>query len=362
VLIVSPATRFGSWAWIEKALEQHPGRVVVVAFGRSESAPPNVHFVSLPPLVDYGRWGVKLAERRFLVLNLLYYAPLIPLAWFVVMRERPRLLVANGVFAAAILAPFATGRRRLVLAFHGAIAHAGSRWHRVLQFTLGRVDRAFVNSTGSADDLGHAMPRDRITVVEHWADQSFFDVPLDRAPSDRLRVVYVGRMDSEKAFDQCLRVCKPLAAAGIITLTAVGDGPLAGDVAGEGIENVGYVADKHRLASLYTTADVAWAAADVTYVTLPGVEALAAGCPLLIPDVPAVFTHAQAGEKVPRSLIPEDVCALVDSRSDDEATTVLRNWAAAGIAESTRERCRRYAADRYSARNIDPFVEALAAT
>lgn len=359
VLVVTPATRFGSWAWIEKALELAKDvEVVVVSYGSSPSAPPNVRFVSVPAVVDYGRWGVALAERRFFLLNLLYYAPLVPVAWWAALRTRPNVLLANGVFATAILRPFRTRRRRLVLAFHGSIEHAGGFVHRVLSRLLGSVDTAFVNSSGSRDDLGLAVAPERITVIEHWADSAFFDVPLERPEADVLRVVYVGRMDSEK-FTQCLRVCTELGREGVISLTTIGGGPLAEHVRGPGLTHLGYVADKHVLAAHLAAADVAWGAADVTYVTIPGVEALAAGCPLLIPDVPAVFTHADAGQKVPASIIPTEVGAVVDGEDDAEAITLLRRWASEGISPEQRRACREHARTHHSDRNIQPLVTEL---
>lgn len=358
LVVVTPATRFGSWAWIEKILAEIPNReTIVVTYGSSPTAPSSVRFVSLPSPIDYGRWGVKLAERRYLALNVLYYAPLIPVAWWTVLRNRPRTLLANGVFGAAILGPVA-GRRRLVLAFHGTVEHAGSRWHGILRRALGRVDIAFVNSTGSAEDLALAINPKRIRIIEHWADEVFFDVPLERAPAEKLRVLWVGRMDSEK-FTQCLRVCKKLAAEGTLTLTTVGGGPLAPEVRGPGLEHHGYVADTAVLAKHFAEADVVWGAADVSYVTLPGIEALAAGCPLLISDVPAVFTHAEAGQKVPRTIIPDEVGAVVDGDDDGEAIALLRKWHGSGISLETRRACREYARSRHTARNIEPVVEAL---
>lgn len=359
VLIVTPAARFGSWAWIEKAVElAEDVEVVVVSYGSSPSAPRNVRFVSVPAIVDYGRWGVAFAQRRFFLLNLLYYAPLVPVAWWTALRFRPHVLLANGVFATAILRPFRTRRRRLVLAFHGSIEHAGGFVHRVLSRVLAAVDTAFVNSPGSRDDLALAVPQARIQVIEHWADSAFFETPLERPASDVLRVVWVGRMDSEK-FTQCLRVCTQLAREGAITLTTIGGGPLAGQVQGPGLTHLGYVADKHALAAHVGAADVAWGAADVTYVTIPGVEALAAGCPLLIPDVPAVFTHADAGQKVPRSIIPLEVGAVVDGKDDAEAIVLLRRWADDGILLDQRRACREYARAHHSDRNIQPLVAEL---
>jgi glycosyltransferase involved in cell wall biosynthesis len=361
VLVLTPATRFGSWAWIEKALEQITDtQVVVVSYGTSSAAPDSVRFVSLPAAIDYGRWGVALAERRFFLLNILYYAPLALLAWWAVLRYRPSVMLANGVFAATILGPLAKRDRRLILAFHGSIEHAGPLWHRVLRKVLSRVDHAFVNSTGSREDLGLVFDPRRMTVINHWADEAFFDVPLERPAASILRVLYVGRMDSEK-FTQCLRVCGRLAADGVITLTTVGSGPLAGEVEGRGMHHLGYIADKHELAAQFANADVVWGAADVTYVTLPGIEALAAGCPVVISDVPAVFTHADAGLRVPRAIIPPEVGAVVDGDDDDDAEAIerLRRWATEGVSLETRRACREYARRNHSSHNIDPVVAAL---
>src|SRR4051794_2060469 len=68
ILVVTPATRFGSWAWIEKALAARPEQpAIVVGYGRSASASPNVRFVTLPAVIDYGAWSPRLAERKYLI-------------------------------------------------------------------------------------------------------------------------------------------------------------------------------------------------------------------------------------------------------------------------------------------------------
>jgi glycosyltransferase involved in cell wall biosynthesis len=357
VIVVTPATRFGSWSWIEKALERSPDvRAVVVGYGRAPSAPANIRFVSLPAVVDYAAVAPKLAERRFLALNALYYAPLVPLAWWAVLRYRPRVLLANGVNAAMLLGPLTRLGPRLVLAFHGSVEHAGLGWHRILRRSLRPVDVAFVNSRGSADDLAHVLERSRIVVVDTWADPVFFETPLEREPSSRLRVLYVGRLDDEK-FAQCLRVCGGLAAAGVVDFRVVGAGPLEERARALGAEVLGYVSDKRALARIYAEADVVWAPADVTYLSLPGAEALAAGCPIVVSATPAVSSHAARGLKVPRDLVPETVGLVVDD--DDEAAAVLRRWRADGISVETRIACRTRATEYHSAANLDPVLTAL---
>jgi glycosyltransferase involved in cell wall biosynthesis len=357
VIVVTPAARYGSWSWIEKAVARTPDvQVVVVGYGRAPAAPPNVRFVSLPSVVDYASLAPKLAQRRFLALNALYYAPLIPLAWWAVVRYRPRVLLANGVNAAMIVAPLTRLGPRLILAFHGSIEHAGPVWHRVLRRFLASVDLAFVNSRGSADDLAHVLDRCRIVTVDTWADTVFFETPLEREPSERLRVLYVGRLDDEK-FAQCLRVCRRLVREQAVELTVVGTGALEEAARVAGATVVGYLSEKRELADVYAGADVVWAPADVTYLSLPGAEALAAGCPIVVSATPAVSSHAAAGLKVPRDLIPASVGRVVDA--DDEAEEVLRGWRASGIAIATRASCRAYAATRHSPANLEPVLDAL---
>jgi len=357
ILVVTPATKFGSWAWIEKALAERPDQpAIVVSYGRSDTAPPNVRFVALPVLIDYAAWGPRLAERRYLALNLLYYAPLLPIAWWLAVRHRPSVLLANGVLPAAILGPLTMFGARLILAFHGSIGHVGGRWHATLRRVLRPVDVAFANSAGSADDLAHVLDRGRIQIVEHWADAVFFNTSLERAGGSPLRVLFVGRLDDEK-FEQCLRVSERLAEEGVIELSAVGTGPLQQALGRPGLNHLGYVSDKHRLAQIYAESDVVWAPADVTYVAIPGAEGLASGCPLIISARPAVFTHARDGLKVPRDIVPDGIGRVVDA--DDEAEATLRDWAATGIDESVRRQCRAYATEHYSIDNIRRVADAL---
>lgn len=358
-LLVSPATKFGSWAWLDKVIRASGDNVrwLVVSYGKPANPPPNARFVSLPE-TDYARLGRLLASRRLLGLNLLYYIPLAALAWIVGAQYRPHVVVGNGVLPAAILLPFRICRSRVLLAFHGYIGHAGRIWHAVLTMVLGRVDCAFVNSEGSLDDLARVIERSRIVVVRHWADTRFFELPLNRNSVGRFRVLFVGRLDGEK-FGQCLRVCGKLAAEGLLELQTVGRGELEKQVTGPGTTSHGYVDDLDRLAAIYGQADAVWAPADTTYLSLPGVEGLAAGCPLIVSDIPAVDPRVDAGERVPRDLVPEPVGTVVDGTDDREAIALLRALAANGIDGKTRSFCRAYALRYHSPANLQLVLSAL---
>jgi glycosyltransferase involved in cell wall biosynthesis len=360
VLLVTPAMRFGSWAIIEKVIRASVDRVnwSIVSFGRPAVPIPGVQVSALPELGDYGMLSRLLARRHLLWLNALYLLPLGPLSWWVAVRRRSHIVVANGAAATLAVAPVRLLGVRIVLSWNGYIGHAGPLVRRVAGAILRLADTAIVNSTGSADDLATVLDRSRIRVVPHWADQRFFDSPLERPVGDRLEVLFVGRLDDEK-FAQCLRVCRTLAGKGIVGLTAVGTGHLQGDVTGEGLRYLGYVSDLDRLAAVYHEADVVWAPADLTYVSVPGVEGLAAGCPLIVSDVPAVDAHAAVGARIPATLLPETVGVIVDGRDDRAAEEAVAALAVKGISSEQREACRAYALERHSPRNIELILEAL---
>ena len=359
VLLVSPATRFGSWALLEKVMRASPElEWLVVSYGRPEDPPPNARFFTLPVVVDYVKAARRWSERRFLVFNILYSLPLAPIAWGVALVLRPTVLVANGVNAAGMLRPITFFGPRLFLAFNGYLGHVGGRWSAAIRRVLASCERAFVNSPGSRDDLARLMPAERVTILPHWADAAFFRVPLERPPRDRLVVLFVGRLDSEK-FAQCLRVCRTLASEGLVELRAVGRGPLEAQVNAPSLHALGYIADVDRLAAEYGAADIVWSPADTTYLAIPGVEGLAAGCPLVVSDVPAVEVRANVGVRIPRDLLPPELGTVVDGERDDEALALLRGLAAEGVPLERRRACREHATDKHGPGNMRLVIDAL---
>jgi glycosyltransferase involved in cell wall biosynthesis len=360
VVLVTPATRFGSWAILEKVIRASSDRVnwSVVSYGHPAADLDGVQVVALPELGDYPRLARLLSHPRMLWLNAIYVLPLAILSWGVVARRRADAVLANGAAVAIAASPLRLRGTRLLLSWNGYIGHATPLVRSAARLALRAVDLAVVNSSGSADDLATILDRSRIRVVPHWADQRFFDVPLRRPPRLRLEVLFVGRLDTEK-FAQCLRVCRDLAATNGVRLTAVGGGPLEAELRGPGLRHLGYIADLDRLARVYADADVVWAPGDVTYLSVPGVEALAAGCPVIVSDVPAVDAHAAKGARIPRTLIPPTVGRVVDGVRDDEAKAILESWRTRGITDDEREQCRAYALERHSPRNVELIVTAL---
>ena len=200
------------------------------------------------------------------------------------------------------------------------------------------------------------MPGRSVVPVAHWADTTFFcgDV-RERLLSSPLRVLYVGRTDPEK-FSQCLRVCTTLAHEGLAELTVVG--PPADGSTPPGIRYVGYLSSRSALKDWYDWADVTWAPADVDYLSRPGVEALASGCPVVVSDVPAVGGKCDGSIRIPRDLVPKTVGAVVDGMDDSEALALLGRWATGAGSPGDRLACRAFASDKFSSRNIGRINDA----
>jgi glycosyltransferase involved in cell wall biosynthesis len=344
ILLLTPVTRWGSWSWLEEIIKATPSetRWLVISYGQPDTKLPNVKYLTLP-FINYAKLGILMSRPRWLALNMIFYLPLAPLALLAGAAIRPRVVIGNGLVASTILVPLKGLGSKHCLAFHGYTGHMGKQWDRLIKRSLKYCDVAFVNSPTSRDDLERVMDPERIVLVPHWADKEFFRLPLTRPAKARLTILFVGRLESEK-FAQCLRVSKRLAIEGLVELWAVGTGSLQGALRpGQGLHHFGYVEDRAHLASIYGRADLVWAPADVTYLSRPGVEGLAAGCPLIVSDVPGVEVRARAGLRIARNLIPSDVGWVVDGQDDTEALSILRQLAAEGVSMERREVCRQYA-------------------
>jgi glycosyltransferase involved in cell wall biosynthesis len=358
-LVLTPATQFGSWTRIERLMALAPDvEWIVVSYGRPQRTLPHTRFISIPG-PSYNRLARLMSRPRFYALNLLYQLPLVPIAWAVGVLARPSVVMGNGLVASAALLPLKLVGARLVIGFHGYIGNAGPLWKRAIRRVLTGSDAAFVNSRTSLEDLQAVVDLEKIVVVPNWADDVMFRVPLERPLQKRLVILYLGRLDTEK-FSQCLRVARQLSAEGCAELWAVGAGPLEAEVSSvEGARLVHYVEDRDALASLYGNADIVWAPADSTYLSSPGVEGLAAGCPVIVSDIPAVDARAEAGVRIPRDLVPPEIGFVVDGEDDREALALLRRLAHTGVSMQMRAVCRRFAARHHSVEVAERALELI---
>ena len=359
VVVVSPALKYGSWSWFEDIIASSPDtRWIVIAYGIVPSDRLlNVEWWTCK-MGDYLKIGRFASHRYFLWLNFVYVLPLAVVAWFVAWYRKADVVVGNGIAATVLLQPCRLFRRLEVwLGYHGYISWLGDASQKLMRLLLSTCSGAICNSQGSADDLAKVLPDRPVIPVQHWASEAFFVMPLAKKErnSGHVRVLFVGRTDPEK-FAQCNRVMRQLAQLGTAELSVVG--PSQREPAEDRFRYVGYVSGSESLAEYYRWADLVWAPADVDYLSRPGVEALACGCPVLVSDVPAVEGKCDGSIRIPRSLVPEGVGWVVDGVDDREVMDLLERLSLVEGPLADPVTCRTYARDHFSSDNIATIADA----
>jgi glycosyltransferase involved in cell wall biosynthesis len=357
-VVVTPALRYGSWSWFEDIMARAPEvSWTVIGYG----APPKhrasgVKFITIPS-GNYLRIG-RLASLPYLRwINFAYLLPLCVIALIVATLKRADVVVGNGIAATSLLRPCRiTAGSAVWLGYHGYISHLSPFSLGALRIAISGCTGAVCNSRGSAEDIQKILQRDRVFSIDHWAEPVFFEEdPLahERIPG-RLKILFVGRTDEEK-FGQCCRVAELLGSEGLASLIVVG--PPALNDSNPAVSYVGYVDSRSELRKYYDWADLTWAPADVDYLSRPGVEALASGCPVIVSDIPAVSGKSDGRVRIPRSLVPSGTGWVVDGSKDSEALQLLRKLSSEENAVGDRRICREYARAKYSVQNIDEILK-----
>ncbi|MBU6494866.1 MAG: glycosyltransferase [Acidobacteria bacterium] len=358
-VVVSPALKYGSWGWFEDIIANSPEiRWVVVAYGvPPRQRLPEVEWITWP-MGDYLKIGRFAARRYMLWLNFAYVLPLTVIAFFVVWRRKPGVVVGNGIATTALLRPCRLiSGASIWLGYHGYVSWLGksSRWltSRILSATKG----AICNSQTSAKDLHEVLLNRAVIPVEHWADHVFFSSPIEQSDvrEGKLRILYVGRTDYEK-FGQCQRVMMKMVEEGLAELTIIG--PPRDPNSKDSFRYIPYVSDRRELAQYYQWAELVWSPADVDYLSRPGVEALACGRPVIVSDVPAVGGKNDGTIRIPKTLVPRGIGWVVDGTNDAEAETLIRNLSLQDKPVADQNLCREFALERFSAKNIGKITQA----
>lgn len=177
-----------------------------------------------------------------------------------------------------------------------------------------RAARRFVAISGDvARILSEAgIPPDRIAVVpDGLPPDAFVLAPLPSAPPFRL--VHAGAFDGQKGQDVAVRVLARLAAEGLdATLTLLGDGPRRAET--ERLTEAAGVLPRCRFEGDVRDVPARLAASHLLFLpsknegaSLALVEAMAAGCPVLAHDLPAIreVCGGEASGRLVPTLDPE---------------------------------------------------------
>lgn len=364
-IVVSPSLTFGSWTWFEDILLTSPAHIswTIIAYGQPpEITQPNVRFISVKGF-EYVRAGRIMSRSSLIWLNLLYLLPLAVIAWYTCLRRQRNIdiVIGNGIAATILLIPCSwMGQTKTWLAYHSFISHLGRLPKTIIRVLLQGCAGAITNSNSSRNDLKSVIANRPIITVDHWAYDIFFTGTLSKkqAPRIPLNILYVGRTDVEK-FGQCRRVCNLLCTKGLARLTVIGSKPTNIENDHSNIVYLGYVRSRETLLTYYQWADLTWAPADIDYVSRPGIEALASGCPLIISDIPSVAGKCNGLTRIPTSIIPVFAGWVVDGSDDTQVTALLEGLARQMDPITDQLKCREYAKLYHSTKNIHHLLEAL---
>jgi glycosyltransferase involved in cell wall biosynthesis len=241
-------------------------------------------------------------------------------------RRWPRIAVrargvdvvhAHGDTAAILAAPLLAGRPSLITT-HGlhrlrrSHGPAGAPARRSLQAAIAAAAVTICTSTGERDELAGLIGeglRPRLVVIPNGVEVGPRPAPAERARErarlgigdDELVALFAGRLEPRK---------EPLAAVEAATrarrggdpvvLLVAGDGPLEAAIAARASEAVRPLGFRPDIASLYAAADVFILPSHVEGMAMSLLEAMAAGLPAIVADVPgSVEAVGEAGIVVP---------------------------------------------------------------
>lgn len=288
-------------------------KIHVLGLGKPSERIKNFSYHTIPYFA-YTRFGNLTCISP--VFGLLWYLPLYFSAVFLGLFCNTKTIIYNGLTSGLVLSPFfkLLGKKNIIM-YHSIINNPSKMTKFILKMLFRFVDMVIVNSIGSKDDLAQVVSRRKLIVNEHYADDVFFSFPAKKVkPHDSLKVLYAGRIDKDKRCFPLIDFAKKMKNNSSFEFIFVGSGADVGKVANlpktyKHIKYGGYVNNKRELAKLYRDADVVWGFADITYLALPAVEALACDTPIIIPKYAAI---ANKDELINPSLVPPSVGWLVD--------------------------------------------------
>lgn len=158
--------------------------------------------------------------------------------------------------------------------------------HRLNRYLARHYDRVVVTTRYSAAEWFDTEAH--LVVQGLGVDLDEF-IPSRHEPSDKLKLVYAGRLSREKSPDLAVATAVELDRRGIdVQLNVYGTGPMLDELRalaeGAPVFFHGYLDSRARLAAAYSAADIALSVCPVETFGLAVLEALACGTPVVTSD------------------------------------------------------------------------------
>ena len=357
ILIISPDMAGGSYLSTLYSIEQSGllQSTALITLKKIKERSRGLPVVGFNWYLDYRSIGPIMARNP--LVSLIYNLPLYIITPMALAIFRPKVVISNGFLSglmALLLAPAL--KIRFVLFHHGQFEfYIKPSILRFLKNGISKsIDFAVANSIGSKLDLANLIEENRILIIEPYVRKSFFNlrdrmkIRIDFGLKDELVVFYAGWLNKEKRCDKLLSLAQDYPQVHKVIFWFAGDGELRDDIIKlsanrPNVKYLGYIKDVEEIATRYTAADVSWSVAETTYLARPAAESLACGTPVIIPKSPGVLRRAEAGIKVPQSIVPSNIGWLVDDENISELSNLINDLVQRRVANHMRTQCRSYA-------------------
>lgn len=253
--------------------------------------------------------------------------------------------------------------KKIIIAFHGDISVYSPKWQKFIKFLTKRIDLMIVNSKGSYENICSIIPKNKIIINEHCADEIFFKVPLvdKRQRTSSFTILYVGRLTKDKMCLPLIKIAEKISSDHNFNFIFVGVGRYEGLVKklsqkNKNVKYLGYINDRILLSKLYSDADLVWSFADETYLAIPAIEALSCGTPIIIPKIAAILQKIENRIEIDQKLVPRKVGWLVNPFDAKAIMSLIVSIKKGGISWNMRQSCRQYAQLKYSFNNLKSTI------
>lgn len=325
---------------------------------------------------NYNRYVHKLEKST--VLNLMINFPLLLMAfaYLLIKGNKVRVVVSNGFLCCipAIFYKRLSNKKNLTICpwLHTDNRFSEKRIARdLLKFSVGQIDRFFVNSMDIKNDLMTSGISDqKITVVNNWVDglalttneEMSLDSKYHQFKGYDFRVVYLGRFVEYKHFVTYLKVAE-CTASQRIAFIFIGDGELLHLIRqsiskNRHIYTFSNIPDKD-VRYFLKNSNLTLVYADENYLGLTAYESLHSGTPVLYVGFSAAPDKYSRKVTINRNLLPESISFKTTESIDDISKLIISLDEQRYPSKTIREECLSYVQRYHSDKNAQTIVSHL---
>lgn len=373
ILALSPTLTAGSWVCVEEYLKPIASEYNIITIGLGDGRGiPGTKTLKVPyPLFE--KFNPKYGGNIYL--NSLYQIPLQILSIFYTIFWRPKVIISNGFTPILCSLLFIKFFNIPTVIYYGSflseVIKAKPYILPFFKFLNNFVSCALVNSRGSLDDISLFIDKEKVKIIEHWTDiklvedaeRSLIRQEYEVKKEDFI-LLYIGRLVEEKGVRRLLELLPKIKDIKNLKVWFVGNGKMQTEIE-EAVQKYdfvyykGFVTDRVKLRELFAIGDLCWTFADETYVAKPGIESLAVGTPLMIPNTAAIIEKFQVGGKINPCLIPSDVGWIINDDDLSSVANLLEHIVKERKTDSMRVSCQSYAKKKHSWKNIESAINII---